>query len=224
MSPRSRALFSRAVVSICVVALAACGGGDDDTSTKANNDKASSQEVTVPGAKVKLNLASVDIQSAGPTATLDDKTKVAVMKQTRQYVEEAVVRPLLTGKKVKGAYKKLFGLAVIKPATSGPDRAALTDEGVGKVSGDVRAPATKVAMHALIGPDGVVQFIATRFEMRLKSRLDKAPLTINRNTELTFEPAQNGKWVVSAYRVITTRTSGSAKKSEARATSTTRTP
>jgi hypothetical protein len=214
--------FSRAVASICVVALAACGGGDDDSNAKANK-KAETQEVTVPGAKVKLNLASVDIQSAAPTATLDDKTKVAVMTQTRQYVEEAVVRPLLTGKKVKGAYKKLFGLAVVKPATSGPDRGALTDEGVGKVSGDVRAPATKVSMHALVAPDGVVQFIATRFELKLKSTLDKKPLTINRNTELTFEKAQNGKWVVSGYRVITTRTNGSAK-GEAKATSTTRTP
>jgi hypothetical protein len=202
---------SRAIAATAVVALVACsGGGNDNKAAVKANKKAASQKVTVPGANVTLRLASIDVQSAGPAVTLDEKTKVAVMTQTRQYVEEAIVRPLLSGKKANKSYNKFFGPTVNGAATHAPDRGALTDDGVGKVSGDVSAPATKVAMHALVGTDGSLQFIATDFDLHLKSRLNKKPLRINRNTELTFEKAASGKWVVTAYRVIATRTVGSS--------------
>jgi hypothetical protein len=161
------------------------------------------------------------VQSAGPALNLDEKTKVAVMTQTRQYVEEAIARPLLSGKKVRSSYAKFFSPTVVKAASSAPDRGALTDEGVGKVSADVRAPATNVAMHALVGADGSVQYIATDFNLKLKSTLDGRPLRINRNTELTFEKTPSGKWLVSAYRVVATRANGSSKTSASATTSTT---
>jgi hypothetical protein len=216
---RLSVLFCRAVAASLVVTLVACGGGGDDDS--AAPQKGATQKVTVPGAKVELKLASIDVQSAGPAMNLDDKTKVAVMTQTRQYVEEAVARPLLSGKKVRSSYAKFFSPTVVKAASSAPDRGALTDEGVGKVSADVRAPATNVAMHALVGADGSVQYIATDFNLKLKSKLGGQALRINRNTELTFEKTPGGKWLVSAYRVITTRTTGSSKTSASATTSTT---
>jgi hypothetical protein len=216
---RLSVLFCRAVAASLVVTLVACGGGGDDD--KQAVQKSTTQKVAVPGAKVALNLASIDVQSAGPALNLDDKTKVAVMTQTRQYVEEAVVRPLLSGKKVRGNYAKFFGPTAVKAATAAPDRGALTDEGVGKVNGDVVAPATKVAMHALVGADGSVQYIATDFTLKVKSTLDGQPLRINRNTELTFEKTPGGKWLVSAYRVIATRSAGSSKTSASATTSTT---
>ncbi len=218
--PAPRALssfFCRAVAAATVVVmLAACSGGDDDTA-KADNTKASSQKVDVPGADVTLRLASIDTQSAGPALVLDDKTKVSVMNQTRKYVEEAVVKPLLRGKTVSKAYTKLFGPTVSAAATHG-DRAALTDEGVGKVSGDVTAPPTKVVMHALVGPDGTVQYIATDFTLKVKSKLGKRSLGITRDTELTFEKTPKGAWVVTAYRIKAVRKVGSGA---ATATSTT---
>jgi hypothetical protein len=220
-SPRSssrwfrRAVAALALVPLAAVTLTGCGGDDD--SEQADNTKATTQEVAVPGAKVTLDLASIDLQSAGAAAKLDEKTKVAVMTQTRRYVTEAVVRPLLSGAKVRKVYGALFG-PTVRPAAIKAHRAALTDEGVGKVSGDVRAPKTKVGMHALLGADGSVQYIATNFSLKVRSELGDAPLAINRRTELTFEKNAKGKWLVSAYRVLTTRGAGKAKTAKATTT------
>jgi hypothetical protein len=211
-SPRSLSSFFRravATLAVAAVALAACSSGGDDDSANADNTKAATQKVDVPGADLTLKLASIDTQSAGPSLTLDDKTKVAVMNQTRKYVEEAVARPLLSGRTVSKSYTKLFGPTVVAAATHAPDRGALTDEGVGKVTGDVSAPASKVAMHALVGVDGVIQYIATDFTLNVKSKLGKRSLGINRTTELTFEKTPKGAWVVTAYRIKAVRKVGS---------------
>src|SRR3954452_18794869 len=157
----------RALAAAAVVGLVACGGADD----KASKQQAASQKVAIAGAHVALQLASIDLQSAGETKPLDEATKRDVMTQTRQYVEEAVVRPLLKGKKAAKQYAALFGPTVAGEATRGADRGALTDEGVGKVSGDVRAPITKVSMHALQGADGSVQYIATNFLLKVRSTI-----------------------------------------------------
>ncbi|MDQ1519093.1 MAG: hypothetical protein QOI55_166 [Actinomycetota bacterium] len=208
-SPRAiSSLFCRAVAPVCVVALAACSSGGSKPA--ANNSKPSAQKITVPGAHVELRLASIDVQSAGSSTALDDKTKLAVMTQARQYVEEAIVRPLMTGNKVKHSYTQMFGPALTSAVTRNPDRGALTDEAVGKVTGDLTAPSTPVAMHALIDTNGSMQYIATNFTLRLHSKLGAAALTIRRTTELTFERTPKGKWLVGAYRVIATRKTGAA--------------
>jgi hypothetical protein len=121
------------------------------------------------------------------------------------------VRPLLNGGKVRKQYGKLFAPAVYTAAARQPDRGALTDERMGKVSGDVNAPPAKVAMHALVGRDGSVQLIATNFTLKIRTKLGATPLLIKRAIELTFEKSPNGKWLVNAYRVTTTRTPGSSK-------------
>jgi hypothetical protein len=221
MPPRNP-LFSwcaRALAVLIAVALVGCGGNDDDDARRNDNSQSAAQKVEVPGADVELRLTSVDVQSVGPGVTLDDDTKAAVMKQARTYVEEAIVRPLLQGGKSK-RYAKLFAPPVTAAAT-GADRAALTDEEVGKVGGDVTAPAAKVAMHALAGPDGSVQFIATNFSLNLRSTLGGKPLSIKRRTELTFEQAPNGGWLVTAYRILATRGTGRAGGKTSAATSST---
>jgi hypothetical protein len=86
----------------------------------------------------------------------------------------------------------------------------LTDERMGKVSGDVTAAPAKVAMHALVGSDGSVQLIATNFTLNMRTKLADTPLSIRRLIELTFEKSSNGKWLVTAYRVSTTRKPGSS--------------
>lgn len=224
MSPRTPhfSRCSRALAVVLVAGCAACGGGKSDESTKPQNTP--SQKVAVAGAHVALDLASIDIQSAGTAKPLDEKTKVAVMTQTRQYVEEAIVRPMLKGKKADKRYAKLFAPNVANAATKGADRAVLTDEQVGKVGGDVTAPKTAVGMHALVAADGNVQFIATNFNLKLRTTLAKKPLAINRQTELTFEKAPNGTWLVTAYRVIVTRLSGSGKQTSSATSSTTGKP
>jgi hypothetical protein len=201
MSPRTS--FSswccRAVALGCVVTLAACGG-----SGKKHATNTTAQKLTVPGAKVELRLASIDMESAGPAINLDDKTKTAVMTLTRQYVEDAIVKPLLTGKSQK-AYASLFG-PTISAAATGTDRAALTDDAVGKVNGEITAPTTQVVMSALVGTDGSVPFIATDFNLNLSSKLGSEPLKIKRHVELTFQKSPDGHFLVTAYRAIATRT------------------
>jgi hypothetical protein len=116
----------------------------------------------------------------------------------------------MTGNKVRHGYTQLFGSALTSAVTRNPDRGALTDEGVGKVTGDLSAPSAPVAMHALVDGGGSLQYIATNFTLRLRSKLGAAALVIRRTTELTFEKTPKGKWVVNAYRIITTRKTGAA--------------
>jgi hypothetical protein len=204
-------LFRRAVAVLALVAvvpLAACSGDDDDDAAA----PPATQTIEVPGGKVTLSLARVNVRSAGEAATLDEKTKLAVMKKTRSYVEQAIVRPLLRDEKAGASYGKLFAPGLRGRATRS-DRPSMTDEGIGKVTADIRAPKTNVAMSALVDGGGSLQYVSTNFGLKLRSEIDGAPLRINRSTELVFEKTAKGEWIVNAYRVVATRSLGGAKGS-----------
>jgi hypothetical protein len=210
-SPRLQSgLLRRAVAVLTLLAVAplgACSGDDDDAAAPPATEK-----IDVPGADVTLSLARINVLSAGEDKTLDEKTKLAVMKQTRSYVEQAIVRPLLQGKQAGKSYGDLFADDLRRLATRG-DRDSMTDEFVGKVTADLRAPKTKVVMSALVDGGGNLQYVATNFGMKLHSEIDGTPLRINRATELIFEKNAQGKWVVNGYRVVATRSAGAAKRS-----------
>jgi hypothetical protein len=212
--------WSRAVVIACVAALAACGGGGDKKTDKTSTSKTTGAKVKVAGSNVTLKLTGIDIDSAGPAAQLDNPTRGAVMSQTRKYVEFATVKPLLTGK-VQKSFNALFAPTVAAAAVT-KDRGALTDDGVGKVSGDVHSPTAAVKFTALVDTNGNVLYVASNFGLNVASKIGNRPLRIKRIVELTFQKT-NGKWLIAAYRVIATRNLGSGTTSSA-ATSTTRAP
>src|SRR5690349_22956631 len=196
----------RAAVLPLRLALAACGGGSNDAKAAPTTTK---QKVAVPGAHVTLSLVGIDVESAGPAVQLNNATRGAVMSQTRKYVELAVVKPLLTGKR-QAAFNALFAPPVAAQAVT-TDRSALTDDAVGKVAGGVRAPNAKVTFTALADGSGNVLYVASRFGLAVSSKVDARPLKINRIIELTFQKT-NGKWLIAAYRVTAVRTLGTTSK------------
>jgi hypothetical protein len=189
----------RAAALVCVALLAAsCGGG-----AKNNAHKTATTSVTVPGSNVQIKLASVHVDTAGPSVSLDRATADALMAQTRQYVNDAVIKPLLTGKPT-AAYAALFSPTVSAAATKGTDRLALTDESVGKVTGSVKGPVVPVTLTALADTNGAILYVASNFDLNLSVNVQSTPVAIKRHTELTFDKS-TGKWLITAYRVITTR-------------------
>src|SRR5690349_4807191 len=190
----------RAAALLCVALLAAsCGGG-----AKKKAQATTAQNVVVPGSNVTLKLAMAHGESGGPNVNLDKATTTALMAQTRNYVNDAIVKPLLTGKRT-AAYASLFSPVVATAATAGTDRLALTDETVGKVSGSVKGPATNVILTGLADTNGALLYVASNFDLNLSVKVKSQPVAIKRHTELTFQKAPSGQWLISAYRVVTTR-------------------
>jgi hypothetical protein len=197
--PSLSSLCRRAGALVCVALLAASCGG-----SKKNAHKPDTQSLSVPGSNVRLKLVLAHVDTAGPAVTLDRATKTAVMAQTSQYVNDAVVKPLLTGKPTAG-YAALFGPTVSAAAATGTDRLALTDESVGKVSGNVNGPVTPVVITGLADTNGAILYVAANFDLNLSVKVQSTPVAIKRHTELTFDKSPNGKWYITAYRVVTTR-------------------
>jgi hypothetical protein len=198
--PSFSSLCRRAAALACAGLLAAsCGGG---SAKKAH--KTETQTVVIPGTNVQLRLASTVVDTAGPAVTLDKATTNALMAQTRQYVNDAIIQPMLTGKPTAG-YAALFSPTVSAAATKSNDRLALTDESVGKVSGNVKGLLSHVALTALADTNGAILYVASNFDLDLSVKVQSTPVAIKRHTELTFDKSPNGKWYITAYRVITTR-------------------
>ena len=216
-SRRCRA-FACVAALVAIATFAACGGGNKKEPTV----KGAVAKSHVPGSNVSLRVVLSHVETAGPSLSLDKATTSAVMGQTLAYVENAIVRPLLSGKP-QAAFNTLWAADVGLAATHTADRSALTDEGVGKVNGDVRAPNTPVALTGLADSNGALLYVAANFKMQVRSSLAGQPLNINRTTELTFEKQANGKWLVIAYRVVAVRAAGKNTTTRT-ATSTTRKP
>ncbi len=193
--PRTGAL---AIAVSLTLLLAACGGG---------KHKAASTTTTRPKvlavATSVLKIGSVDIESAGPTKQIDTATGKAVLGAAQAYLDDAVFTPLKTGALGSG-YAALFDTGVKQPAT-GPDRRALTDLDVGKVT-NLSTVATPVHLSSLEGTLGELMYLATDFDITVKATSGTGPVSLHRHIELTF--AKTGaKWLVTAYRVQSVRTS-----------------
>jgi hypothetical protein len=190
-SPRFRSIF--AVVCALVVFTAACGGSGKKSQPHTTT--------TPPNVHTRpLTLGPIDIESAGPDLTLNKDTKAAVLKATQDYVDSAVYAPLDRGT-VGSGYAELFDSS-IRAAATGRDAHALT-ESMHNVSG-YSASATPVELSGLVDSSGALVYLAT--DLLLIETLTTAAgnFKVNRSIELTFSP--NGKkWLVSAYRVKSTR-------------------
>jgi hypothetical protein len=192
-SPRSRSIF--AGVCALVVFAAGCGGG--------SGKKAQPQTTTTtaPNRHVRaLTLGSIDLQSAGPALTLNKDTKAAVLQATQDYVDSAVYAPLDHGK-VGSDYAGLFD-GSIRAAATGRDEHALT-ESMHNVS-DYSASAAPIELSGLVDSSGALVYLATDLTLNEKLMTAAGNFKVARAIELTFSP--NGrKWLVTAYRVKSTR-------------------
>ena len=105
------------VLALALV-LAACGGGGkkhSSTPTPTTTPKVLSVKTSV------LKVATVNIQTAGPSVPIDTPTGRAVLGVAQAYIDDAVFSPLKTGK-VAASYPALFdtGLKAPRPGPTRP--------------------------------------------------------------------------------------------------------
>jgi hypothetical protein len=190
--PRTALLVGGSIVVIAILALvlaklATSGGGNPQPTTVANSTG------------LKLEIGDVAVQSAGPPATINGSTRQSVLNSSQSYLDDAILGPLEKGKLLSG-YQALFDPGV-RVRAIGRDQATITEVRTGKVS-QVKATATKVRLDGMGDQTGKLVLVAATFGVDVTAKGVK----IERLTELTFAN-ENGKWVVTAYRVGVTRTS-----------------
>ncbi len=182
-----------------VLVLAACGGGKKHSSvtTSTTSQKVLSVKTSV------LKVATVNIQTAGPSTPIDTPTGRAVLGVAQAYIDDAVFAPLKNGK-LAAAYPTLFDTG-LKTAATGADQAALTDLAVGKLTG-LSTVATPVHLSALEGTLGELIYVATIFDLTIRGSDATGLVNIKRHVELTFAKTAS-KWHITAYRVSAVRRS-----------------
>ena len=194
-----------ALVVTLMLAAGACSGGDDDTS-KTGSTRGDSPNVSYKGS-IDLKLGPTTVASSGDVSTLDRKVAKDVLTTVGDYVDAAVVEPLLSGKQAKNL-ERFFGLRVYaRVQTGGKDRAALSDENLPDIAADVEATADPVGLDALVGSDGAVLMIGAKLSLHVRTKTADGPLAINRVGELILEPAADGRWQITGYDIEVTRKS-----------------
>jgi hypothetical protein len=194
-TPRARRRAAAAVLLVCSVA-ASCSGDDGPDEPAAR---------PTPRGEVSLELGAATLHGVGPATELDPATLDAVRDAVDRYVEVAMVRPILTGKRARNL-DDLFAPTVSEHVgRDGDDRVALADEGLPRATADLESSATPITIDALTAPDDAPILVAARFRVEVSARTDDGSLTVARRAELTFEEAPDGSWLISAYRVTAKR-------------------
>jgi hypothetical protein len=189
------------LLAVAALALAACSGGGDAETANTKPDRTTT--TTTVSADVTLTRGEIAVASAGGEVVLDEPTQQAVIEAAQRYVDIATVAPLMTGK-VGDGYDALFDAAVSTSAI-GPDRAALTDDGIPRVESDTAVTATPVRVDALADKDGKVLLLGATFDVDVRAESADGPMTVHRSNELTYTPAEGGGWKITAYRVSVQR-------------------
>jgi hypothetical protein len=194
---RSAALIGGSIVIVAVLALVLAkligsGGG-----------KAAKPKTVDNSVGLVLKIGAIDVQSAGPPARIKTPVQQAVLDASQSYVDDAILAPVEKGK-VKDKYAHIFGRGV-RDAATGHDRAALTEVRTGKLKGKLTATASKVRLDGMGDQTGKVVLVAATFVVDVNAKGSGGPVKIQRLTELTFAP-EDGRWVVTAYRVGVKRT------------------
>ena len=209
-SPRFRSIF--AAVCALVLVATACSG----TSKKSQPHTTTTQ----PNRRVRaLTLGAIDIQTAGPVLSLNKGTKAALLSATQQFVDSAVYSPLNRGT-VGSGYPGLFDSS-IRTAATGRDKRALT-EGMRNVSA-YSASAAPIELSGVVDSSGALLYLATDLTLHEKLTTAAGKFKVDRKIELTFSPSGK-KWLVTAYRVKSTRTKVKPPKKRAKRTITTGKP
>ncbi|MGQ0824851.1 MAG: hypothetical protein ACT4OX_07480 [Actinomycetota bacterium] len=187
---------------LLALATSACSG-DDDVEAR---DEPPRTTTTVAALEFELERGDAAVASAGGDIVLDDAIAQAIVEASQRYVEVAVLAPLMEGAVDEG-YETMFDAAVATDAT-GPDRAALTDEGIPTAVATPAVTATPVRVDAIADQGGVVLLMATTFNLDIRAESADGEMSVVRTNELTFAPGPDGNWLVTAYRVSATRDFG----------------
>lgn len=189
-----RARLQAVGLTLAVVAGAAgCSGGGG-----------SSQPVSSPPGRVNLELAAgpIQVEQGGAAAsTLSDQDRDAVIDVLRRFVTAGTLDPL-AGKPV-GDLAPLFSAAAA-PGLTGPDRAALVDEGLPEATGRTTAVAAPVGLTALSDGGGSIGLVGAALTLDVSAKTARGPVTIKRSGELVLAHAPDG-WKIDSYRLLVAR-------------------
>ena len=154
-------------------------------------------EAATPAA---FTLGTIDLQAVNAPAELPGLARAGLQGVLDRYINTAVVVPLRSGAPA-GDLASIFGGAALERMT-GPDRAALVDEGLPKAS-LVRVTSAHADLTALIGPDGIAVVVAA-IKLVVTGVVEGAPLTVERTGELLLA-ADGENWRVTGYDVRVSR-------------------
>jgi hypothetical protein len=192
------------VIAVVVGALVFSSGGDDSKATPSASSAAAHTKVT-------LDAGDVTADSVGAPVTVPPEVTQAAMDTIGSYVKIATVNPLRTAKPAADL-AEVFDPAALARVIS-VDRAALVDEGLPKVTGDIEVVAKPVAITGLGDQDGKLTLLTASIDLDVtgaaKGATAKAvPLHIVRSGSFVFTPDASGAWRVSAYSMIVNRAGG----------------
>lgn len=198
---RAAWLGGLAGVTALTVALAACSSSSSDNlpprHAAASSPGASTAPKPVPGRS--FTLAEPDIAAFGTPPLLPVDAKNGAQALLDQYLDRAVLTPLRSGH--AGDLAPLFTAAALE-RVNGPDRAALVDEGLPNAT-DIALGSATAQLTALVGPEGVHLLVAG-IKLVVNAKVAGAPLTIQRNGELTLV-VDGDSWRISSYDVSVAR-------------------
>ena len=180
---------------LSVLATAACTGSN------ASPRRTSTTVARRPA--IRFELAGAEVQGPGPPAFPDD-ARAAVLDTLNRWLSDAVVGPLVSGRPAPDL-TPIF-TAATQARLSGPDRAALVDEGLPPATRGLRSEAAAANLTALAGADGVLAAVSARIDLRLRALGDGPPLRVDRQGELVMVP-DSGNWKIDGYDVRVSRDS-----------------
>jgi hypothetical protein len=191
-------LRRRGAVLALLALLSACAGAGDTPREGAPGRG---------GGPSSFSLSAFDVHAAAPVSPeAAERAKAGILATLDAYLRRAVLAPLGPG----GAAGDLAPLFTGPAAgrLSGPDRAALVDEGFGAAEDQPRVSAANVALGLLVGTDGRPVMAGAHLDMRVEAETDQGHLVVDRQGDFALvaegDPA-NPVWKVDSYDVRATR-------------------
>lgn len=193
---RARRPLAAALASLLLTA-GACSSGDDEPRARPGISQQRA-EVT----DIELAVTGADLVSPHQDlAPLDEPVRSAVVENLQQVFDATVLRPLTEGE--AGSIEALFtGDAAERAA--GPDRAVLFDDDL-PAADRLVADRADVRLTALDGDTRTPAMVIARIDWDVHD--PDGEVRVQRIGELTFVPVF-GSWLVGAYSVVRTRTTG----------------
>ena len=207
-----------AVVAVVVVVALLAGGGSDSAS------RGSTTTTAADKTNITLQAGDVSADSAGAPVTVSPDLAQKVIATIGDYLQVATVKPLRTGAPAGDLSGVFAGPALDR--VNGADRAAVVDDGIPKVTGDLDVVAQPVAITGLGDEDGNLVALTATLAVDVKSKPvgKEIPLHINRSGYFVLTPDPSGTWKVTAYKIAVAREGGGidAPTTTAASTETTR--
>ena len=192
-----------AVVAVVVVVALLAGGGGSDSASRGSTTTTGADKTNVT-----LQAGNVSADSAGAPVSVSSDLAQKVIGTIGDYLQVATVKPLRSGAPA-GDLSGVFAGPALDRA-SGADRAAVVDDGIPKVTGDLDVVAQPVAITGLGDQDGNLVALTATLAVDVKSQPKgkEIPLHINRSGYFVLTPDSSGTWKVTAYKIAVAREGG----------------